>query len=207
LEVAIANKTTTEAERFEYYWGLISLATSQGWHDAQHKRFRVDSEGWNSRDAAQGQNAQLIRRQLGLDKKVIWIAHTSHTSHNKSFAEWWGVGDVRSGVYFFEQATGVKVFNTALTGYEFEEGKDVLVKPTAENSMDYVLHSRGVQYEYISSKSRFFRQFPYWWMQNENDAIGFPNGVLIRPEDHFDGYFYMDVSKAAVDAFPVKPKE
>ena len=75
--------------------------------------------------------------------RAILSAHTSHISHNRSQADWWGYGDLKSGVFFFTAMTQKKVFNIALTAYEATGARGEWSLPTAANSLDKKLHDSG----------------------------------------------------------------
>ena len=120
-------------------------------------------------------------------------SNTSHTSHNRSAADWWGSGDLKSGVYFFRQLTGRRVFNVALTAYKAAGAQGDWLEPRAADSMDKALHDAGHRLAWFPADAAFLSKHLRWWLQNGN-AAGMENGIHIVPRDHFDAYVYIDHS-------------
>jgi len=180
----------------------LSASTLLGWLGFYHLEQADDVLSWNERDRAQGRNLMLVMEMHGA-KRALLAAHTSHVSHNRSPADWWGFGDLKSGVFFFRELTGKRVFNIALTAYRASGTQGEWMLPTAVNSMDRRLHEAGHRFSYFSADAPFLGGHSRWWMQNGN-AAGIENGVEIVPRDHFDAYIYLDQSLLE-DALPARP--
>lgn len=170
----------------------LSASTLLGWLGFHYYDGADDIRSWNERDRAQGRNLMLIMAQHGASRAIL-SAHISHVSHNRSPADWWGYGDFKSGVYFYQQLTGRRVFNIALTAYQASGTQGEWMLPTAVNSIDKVLYDAGHRLSFFDSDAAFLAGHPRWWMQNGN-ATGFENGIELAPRDHFDAYFFIDQS-------------
>lgn len=199
LEETLKQRKLTPVQRKELYWGLLAISSAQGWHRSYGVRYISVVDGWNERDMAQARNVTLIRRQEGRKKKVGWIAHTSHTSHGRSPAQWWSLGAVSSGVHFFEKTHKMRVPSYAIVGYDVAGDKGNYLVPTAQNSLERWLFAEGKESAYVPANAGFLQNFETWWIQNENGPDYFPDGVLIKPADHFDGFYYLAKSPKAVD--------
>ena len=136
--------------------------------------------------------------------RAILSAHTSHVSHNRSRADWWGYGDLKSGVYFFAAMSGKKVLNIALTAYSASGTQGEWSLPTARNSIDKKLHDAGHAFSFFTADAAFLSDHPTWWMQNGNFPGPYESGVEIVPRDHFDVYFFLDESHLD-KALPQRP--
>jgi hypothetical protein len=124
-------------------------------------------------------------------------------SHNRSPADWWGFGDLKSGVHFFQALAGRKVFTIALTGYRVSGTQGEWLLPTAVNSLDRTLHAAGHAFAFFASDAPFLRTHPRWWLQNGN-AAGVENGIELVPKDHFDAVFFL--AESLLDrALPARP--
>jgi len=183
-----ANPAAAEAA-FE---AALSASTLLGWLGFHRYDGVDDIRSWNERDQAQGRNLMLIMTQHGATRAIL-SAHISHVSHNRSPADWWGSGDLKSGIYFYQSLTGKRVFNIALTAYQASGTQGEWMLPTAANSMDKVLHDGGHRLSFFPADAAFLARHPRWWMQNGN-AVGVENGIELVPRDHFDAYFYLDQS-------------
>lgn len=181
----------------------ISASTLRGWLGFYHYNWSDDILSWNERDRAQGTNLMLVMAKHGAARAIL-SAHTSHVSHNRSPADWWGFGDIKSGVYFFSDLTQKKVFNMALTAYEAGGAQGDWSLPTARNSMDRKLHDAGHAFSYFASTAAFLAEHPKWWMQNQNFPGPYESGVEIVPRDHFDAFFFLN--RSPLDkALPQRP--
>jgi len=170
----------------------LSASTLLGWLGFHYYDGVDDIRSWNERDRAQGRNLMLIMAQHGASRAIL-AAHTSHVSHNRSPADWWGYGDFKSGVHFYQQLSGRRVFNIALTAYQASGTQGEWMLPTAANSIDKVLYDAGHRLAFFHADAAFLSRHPRWWMQNGN-ATGFENGIELVPRDHFDAYFFIDQS-------------
>src|SRR5262245_29650385 len=130
----------------------------------------------------------LLMEQHGADRAVL-SAHTSHVAHNRSRADWWGYGDLKSGVFFFTAMTRKKVFNIALTAYHATGTQGEWMLPAAGNSVDRKLRDSGHAFAFFLSNAAFLSEYPRWWLQNGN-AVGFENGIELVPGDHFDAFVF-----------------
>jgi erythromycin esterase-like protein len=181
----------------------LSASTLRGWLGFYHYNWSDDILSWNERDRAQGTNLMLVMAKHGAPRAIL-SAHTSHVSHNRSLADWWGFGDIKSGVYFFSELTGKRVFNMALTAYEAGGTQGDWSLPTATNSMDKKLHDAGHAFSYFTSNAAFLSAHSKWWMQNQNFPGPYESGVEIVPKDHFDAFFFL--SRSPLDgALPQRP--
>ncbi len=196
------SKTNTAAsdDAFEL---AISASTLLGWLGFYNHLWSDDILSWNERDRAQGRNLMLVMDKHGATRAVL-SAHTSHVSHNRSPADWWGYGDLKSGVYFFAEMTRKKVFNVALTAYSASGTQGEWSYPTAANSMDKKMHDAGHAFSFFTSSAGFLAQHSKWWMQNQNFPGPYENGVEIRPRDHFDAFLFLDQSHLG-KALPQRP--
>jgi hypothetical protein len=180
----------------------ISASTLLGWLGFYNYNWSDDVLSWNARDEAQGRNTMLIMEKHGAARAIV-AAHTSHVSHNRSRADWWGFGDIKSGIHFFSIMTRKTVFNIALTGYEASGAQGTWSLPTAPNSLDKKLHDAGHVFAFFTSDAAFLAGHPMWWMQNQN-AGAHENGVEIVPRDHFDAFIFLD--RSHLDrALPARP--
>ena len=181
----------------------LSASTLLGWLGFHHYQWSDDVLSWNARDLAQGRNLALVMQKHGM-RRAIFAAHTSHTSHNRSRADWWGFGDIKSGVHFFAAATKKKVFNIAFTAYEGSGAQGAWSLPTARNSLDRKLHEAGHKFSFFLSDAAFLAEHTRWWMQNQNYPGAFESGVAIGPADHFDAFIFFD--RSHLDrALPARP--
>lgn len=193
-------KDTGSDEAFEL---AISASTMLGWLGFYHHERSDDILSWNERDRAQGRNVMLLMEKHNASR-AIWSAHTSHTSHNRSPADWWGYGDLKSGVYFLSALTQKKVFNIALTAYEATGAQGEWSLPVASNSLDKKLHDAGHAFSFFLSNAAFLSEHPKWWMQNQNFPGPYASGVEITPRDHFDAFIFFKQSHLD-KALPARP--
>jgi erythromycin esterase-like protein len=181
----------------------ISASTLLGWLGFYHYNWSADIPSWNERDQAQARNLTLLMSKHDA-RRAILSAHTSHVSHNRSRADWWGYGDLKSGVYFFAAMTRMKVFNIALTAYSAAGTQGDWSLPTAANSLDKKLHDAGHTFSFFASTAAFLSENPKWWMQNQNFPGPYESGVEIAPADHFDAFIFFDQSPLD-KALPQRP--
>ena len=180
----------------------LSASTMLGWLGFYNYNWSQDIPSWNARDRAQGRNLMLLMQKHGFDRAIV-AAHTSHTSHNRSSADWWGFGDIKSGIHFFDEMTGQKVFNIAFTAYEASGTQGEWLLPAARNSLDRKLHDAGHEFSFFTSAAAFLAEHERWWMQNQN-AGAHENGVELIPRDHFDAFIFLD--RSHLDrALPARP--
>jgi erythromycin esterase-like protein len=181
----------------------ISASTMLGWLGFYHYERSDDILSWNERDRAQGRNLMLVMAKHGATRAIL-SAHTSHVSHNRSRADWWGYGDLKSGVYFFAELARKKVFNIALTAYEAGGTQGDWSLPAAGNSLDKKLHDAGHKFSFFTSNAVFLSEHSKWWMQNQNFPGPYESGVEITPRDHFDAFIFFD--RSLLDkALPQRP--
>jgi erythromycin esterase-like protein len=181
----------------------ISASTLLGWLGFYHYERSDDILSWNERDRAQGRNLMLLMAKHNATRAIL-SAHTTHVSHNRSAADWWGYGDLKSGVYFFSEMTRKKVFNIALTAFHASGTQGDWSLPVARNSMDKKLHDAGHAFSFFASNAAFLSEHPKWWMQNGNFPGPFESGVEFVPRDHFDAFVFF--SRSALDkALPQRP--
>jgi len=199
LEKKLKNDPASD-EAFEL---AISASTMLGWLGFYHHERSDDILSWNERDRAQGRNLMLLMEKHGAARAIL-SAHTSHVSHNRSPADWWGYGDLKSGVYFFTEITRKKVFNIAITAYRATGMQGEWSLPTARNSLDKKLHDAGHAFSWFSSDAAFLSEHAKWWMQNQNFPGAYENGVEITPKDHFDAFIFLDRSQLD-EALPQRP--
>lgn len=180
----------------------LSASTLLGWLGFYNYNWSDDVLSWNERDRAQGRNLALLMEKHRASRAVL-SAHTSHVSHNRSQADWWGYGDLKSAVFFFAAMTGRRVFNIALTAYEAGGTQGDWLIPTAANSLDKKLYDAGHAFSFFLSSAPFLTEHTTWWMQNGN-AAGMENGIELVPGDHFDAFYFVD--RSPLDkALPARP--
>ncbi|MCC6533620.1 MAG: erythromycin esterase family protein [Burkholderiales bacterium] len=197
---AMKRQEPDSADAFEL---ALSASTLLGWLGFYNFQWSHDSLGWNERDRAQGMNLMLLMEKHAAARAIL-AAHTSHVSHNRSPADWWGYGDLKSGVYFFEAMAGKKVFNVALTAYQASGTQGEWSLPIAASSIDKTLHDAGHVFSFFTAGAAFLSAHAKWWMQNGNFPGPFESGVEIVPRDHFDAYFFLDESRLD-KALPQRP--
>ncbi len=193
-------KEPGSGEAFEL---AISASTILGWLGFYNYNWSNDILSWNERDKAQGRNLMLVMEKHGAARAIL-SAHTSHVSHNRSRADWWGFGDIKSGVYFFTAMTRKKVFNIAFTAYEASGTQGAWSLPTASNSLDRKLHDSGHTLSFFVSNSAFLSENARWWIQNQNYPGPYESGVELVLADHFDAYIAF--ARSHLDqALPARP--
>lgn len=171
----------------------ISASTILGWLGFYNYNWSNDILSWNERDLAQGRNLMLVMEKHNASRSIL-SAHTSHVSHNRSQADWWGFGDIKSGISFFNAMTRKKVFNIAFTAYEASGAQGDWSLPTASNSLDKKLHDSGHAFSFFASNSAFLSENPKWWIQNQNYPGPYESGVELTLGDHFDAFIFFDRS-------------
>jgi erythromycin esterase-like protein len=181
----------------------ISASTILGWLGFYNYNWSNDILSWNERDMAQGRNLMLVMEKHNAARSVL-SAHTSHVSHNGSAADWWGFGDIKSGIYFFSKMTGKKVFNIAFTAYEASGTQGHWSLPTAGNSLDKKLHDSGHAFAFFAATAAFLSAHPKWWIQNQNYPGPYESGVELVLRDHFDAFVFFDRSHLD-KALPARP--
>lgn len=167
----------------------ISASTILGWLGFYNYNWSNDVLSWNERDLAQGRNLMLVMEKHGAARSIL-SAHTSHVSHNRSQADWWGFGDIKSGIFFFTRMTRKKVFNIAFTAYEASGTQGEWSFPAAGNSLDKTLHDAGHAFSFFASNSAFLAEHSTWWIQNQNYPGPYESGVELTPKDHFDAFIF-----------------
>ena len=193
-------KAPDSDEAFEL---AISASTLLGWLAFYNYNWSDDILSWNGRDRAQGRNLMLLMEKHNATRSIL-SAHTSHASHNRSPADWWGFGDIKSGIYFFTATTRKKVFNIAFTAYEASGTQGEWSLPAARNSLDKKLHDSGHAFSFFASNSAFLSEYPKWWIQNQNYPGSYESGVELAPGDHFDAFVFFDRSHLD-QALPARP--
>ncbi len=192
-------KDRTADDAFEL---AISASTLLGWLGFYNYNWSDDILSWNARDEAQGRNTMLIMEKHAAARAIV-AAHTSHVSHNRSRADWWGFGDIKSGIHFLTAMARKKVFNIAFTAYEASGAQGEWLIPTAPNSLDKKLYDAKHAFAFFASDAAFLAEHPRWWMQNQN-AGNYENGVELVPRDHFDAFIFFD--RSILDrALPARP--
>ena len=199
----VQKRLSKDADSNDAFELAISASTLLGWLGFYHYQWSHDSLGWNERDRAQGRNLMLLMAKHNASRAIL-SAHTSHVSHNRSRADWWGYGDLKSGVYFFADMSRKKVFNIALTAYSASGTQGEWSLPTARNSIDKKLHDAGHVFSFFTADAAFLNEHRTWWMQNGNFTGPYESGVEIVPRDHFDAYFFLDQSHLD-KALPQRP--
>lgn len=167
----------------------ISASTILGWLGFYNYNWSNDILSWNERDRAQGRNLMLLMEKHNTPRAIL-SAHTSHVSHNRSPADWWSFGDIKSGVYFFAAMARKKVFNIAFTAYEASGAQGEWSLPIARNSLDKKLHDAGHAFSFLASNAPFLAENPKWWIQNQNYPGPYESGVELVLGDHFDAFIF-----------------
>ena len=181
----------------------ISASTILGWLGFYNYNWSDDILSWNARDRAQGTNLALLMEKHDAARAVV-SAHTSHASHNRSPADWWGFGDIKSGIHFFSAMTGKVVFSIAFTAYEASGTQGHWSLPVARNSLDKKLHDAGHTLSFFASNAPFLKEYPKWWIQNQNYPGPYESGVELVLRDHFDAFVFFDRSHLD-KALPARP--
>lgn len=171
----------------------ISASTLLGWLEFYNYNWSDDILSWNGRDLAQGRNLMLLMERHDARRAIV-SAHTSHISHNRSPADWWGYGNLKSGIFFFTAMSRMKIFNIALTAYHATGTQGDWSLPAAGNSLDKKLHDAGHGFSFFMSNAAFLSENSKWWMQNGNFPGPYQSGVELAPGDHFDAFFFLDRS-------------
>lgn len=181
----------------------LSVSTLLGWLGFYHHEPADDVLSWNERDRAQGRNLMLLMEKHGVSRAVV-CAHTSHIALGRSSADWWGYGDLKSGIHFYNATARKKVFALALTAYEAAGTQGSWSLPTADNSLDKRLFDAGHRFAYFEARAAFLSTRPKWWMQNQNFPGPYQSGVEIVPADQFDAFIFVD--RSPLDkALPSRP--
>jgi len=202
-DAAYKHRKTPLGRADEAFELALSASTLLGWLGFYNDNWSDDIRSWNARDEAQGRNLMVLMEKHSASRAIV-AAHTSHVSHNRSSADWWGFGDLKSGVFFFTRMTKKKVFNIAFTAYEASGTQGEWSLPTAPNSMDKKLHDAGHVFSFFPSNAAFLSEHSKWWMQNQNYAGPYESGVELVPRDHFDAFFFF--ARSRLDkALPARP--
>ena len=200
--IASEKQKARDPDADEAFELAISASTMLGWLDFYNHNWSDDILSWNARDLAQGRNLMLLMEKHGAARAIL-SAHTSHVAHSRSSADWWGYGDLKSGVFFFTAMTQKKVFNIALTAYHATGTQGDWLLPVASNSVDRKLHDSGHVFSFFLSDAAFLSEYPRWRLQNGN-AAGVENGVELVLHDHFDAFVFFDRSPLD-EALPRRP--
>jgi erythromycin esterase-like protein len=202
-ESAKARMKTKDGGADDAFELALSASTILGWLGFYNFNWSDDILSWNARDEAQGRNLMLLMEKHRASRAIV-AAHTSHVSHNRSRADWWGFGDIKSGISFFTGMTKKKVFNIAFTAYEASGTQGAWSLPTARNSLDKKLHDAGHLFSFFFSNAAFLSEHPRWWIQNQNYPGPYESGVEVVPRDHFDAFFFL--GRSHLDkALPTRP--
>lgn len=202
-QAGLEKKKSKDADANTAFELAISASTMLGWLGFYNYSSADDVLSWNERDRAQGRNLMLEMERVGAARAIL-SAHTSHVSHNRSRADWWGYGDLKSGVFFFSEMSRKKVFNIALTAYEASGSQGIWSLPAAANSLDRKLQGAGHRFAFFPSNAAFLSEHSRWWMQNNNVPGPHESGVEIIPGDHFDAFFFLERSHLD-KALPARP--
>jgi erythromycin esterase-like protein len=200
---AALTKVLSAARQSRDHELALSTSTLLGWLGFNHYQWSDDVLSWNARDLAQARNLEILMEKHGM-KRAIVSAHTSHVSHNRSRADWWGFGDIKSGVHFYAAATKKKVFNVAFTAFEASGTQGTWSLPSARNSLDRKLREAGHVFAFFPSNAAFLSEHARWWLQNQNYPGPFESGVEIVPADHFDAFVFFGRSYRD-RALPARP--
>jgi erythromycin esterase-like protein len=148
--------------------------------------------GWNVRDRSQAQNIGIHWKELRR-KKFVWIAHISHVSKAGSLAAWWdrGYGLLNSAGEFIKKDLGLDIFTIGLTSYKAEGEQGDYLAPTDPQSLDLQLHQYQKQILGVDVQRGLVSTKEKWFVQNEN-STAYPNGVWLKPSDHYDAMIYVD---------------
>ena len=202
-QAGLKKRRSDSAASDEAFELALSASTLLGWLGFYNHQWSHDVLGWNERDRAQGRNLLLVMEKHGAARAIL-SAHTSHVAHGRSRADWWGYGDLKSGVFFFAEATRKNVFAIALTAYQASGTQGEWSLPNARNSMDKKLHDAGHAFSFFPADAAFLAEHRTWWMQNQNFPGPYESGVEIVPRDQFDAYFFLDQSHLD-KALPQRP--
>jgi erythromycin esterase-like protein len=190
--------------RFQLFTLIQSLDTALGYQG--YLNYNEDSFGtaWDQRDRAQAKNEHSIFVQEGL-KRAVLISHTSHTAKMESASDWWGtgLGAFHSGVSFLRQV--LPVATIGLTGYQVSGTQGVFTLPTSSESLDKTLHDRGFSFAFVDPRSSFVLARDRWWVENENNADSYPDGVKMIPKDNFDAFYFLDQTLVGQAVLPWRP--
>jgi erythromycin esterase-like protein len=190
------------ARRRGLFDAALSASTLLGWLGFYEHQGRDDMASWAERDQAQARNLLFLKDKFKSARAVL-AAHTSHLAHGRSAADWWGSGDLKSGVHFYQKLTGKPVYAIALTAYTASGAQGEWSLPVARNSIDKRLHDAGHRMAFFNASAPFLKEHARWWMQNQN-APPHENGVDLVPRDHFDAWFFF--SESRLDrALPARP--
>lgn len=160
---------------------------------------------WLWRDSAMAQNV-LDFWNAYQKQKSIFLAHTSHVAKKPASFVTNTDPIVPAGVYL-SQAMGKKYKTIGFTGYDTDGVQGDFTAPTANDSLDNVLHKlSGFDFAWIdTSKEKFNR---LWWIQNENGGEGsYPDGVNLNPSTHYDAMVFVDRSEASKTIEPEESKD
>lgn len=181
-------------DRYAAHTLIQSIQSAFGFQGNYNFRYVGPDKGWNSRDLAQAKNEFRIWEQEG-KRRMVLIAHTSHTTKMESGSDWWkmGKGAFKSGLYYLKQRMGNSVRTIGLTGYDVTGSQGTWDRPENADSLDLELHKRGFSVAYVDPYSRFVLQRNRWWVQNENSAKDhYRDGVYMVPRDNFDAFIFVD---------------
>lgn len=190
---------------YSRYRMLESVQSAIGFQNFWDKSLQGFPHAWNARDLAQSQNEYNIWKQEG-ELKTILVAHTAHTALMESESDWWklGMGAIRSGVSFLKLKIP-NIFTIGLTGYDVTGVQGEFLKPTHVDSLDLALHQQGYKVAFVDTFGSYVRQKSRWWIQNENSADAYPDGVSMVPRDNFDVLIYVDQTHVGEKVLPWLP--
>ena len=202
-QTAAEKRQKKDAGADDAYELALSASTLLGWLGFYRYNWSDDILSWNARDRAQGRNIALLMEKHGAARAIV-TGHTSHVSHNRSAADWWGFGDIKSGVHFFAAMTTKKVFSVALTAYEASGAQGHFSVPVARNSVDKKLHDAGHAFSFFAADAPFLAEHRKWWLQNQSGPGPYESGVELVLADHFDAFFF--VARSHLDrTLPARP--
>ncbi len=198
------NPTVTWALLHRFYQLLNTAHANQDFLNHRYRNFPL---AWAGRDLGMARNIRSVWSEYGMQKKVVFIGHTSHTSHMRSPSDWWGLGALRSAVSIFRELYQYSPATIMLTSYHSTGGQGDWLDPVSPESLDLFLHKTGHRYLSVDPGSEFVRSKKRWWLQNEN-AEPLPSGVHMVPKDNFDLFLFIDETLKGRPAAPwVSPYE
>ena len=180
----------------------ISASTLLGWLGFYNYNWSDDILSWNARDEAQGRNTLLIMEKHAVARAIV-SAHTSHVSHNRSRADWWGFGDIKSGIHFFTAMTGKRSSTSHSPGT-----KQVALKDSGCFRRLRILSTRSCTTRSILSHSSRPTRLSCRKIRDGGSRIrtsgSYESGVELVLRDHFDAFIFLD--RSHLDrALPARP--
>lgn len=151
---------------------------------------------WNSRDEMMANNLLSRWEHYGLNKKAVFLAHSSHVCKKAEMADWWnmGFGKIKSAGQFLNQKLGDTYKTVATSGYKMEGIQGDFLAPISENSLDLKLHNEGHMSAAIRADDPSLSKEKKWYIENENSKETGSNGVLLNLAEQFDVILFFDKS-------------